>query len=115
MRLSVPVFGTALVADGRAVFAALFLVPWTILVAKETLALRLHWRDYLTVALVNNVFPFACFAFAATALPASYLAVMNGLVPLWSAVMAAPLLKERLGGRRIAGFVLGIAAVALSV
>jgi drug/metabolite transporter (DMT)-like permease len=115
MRLSVPVFGTAIVADGRAVFAAMFLVPWTLLVAREAIFVRAHWRDYLTVAVVNNVLPFACFAYAATALPASYLAVMNGLVPLWSAVMAAPLLKERLGAHRLAGFVLGIAGVALIV
>lgn len=115
MRMAVPVFGTAIVADGRAVFSALFLVPWTVLVAREALGLRAHWRDHLVVALVNNVFPFACFAYAASGLPASYLAVMNGMVPLWSAVIAAPVLKEPLGARRIAGFVLGIAGIALLV
>src|SRR5258706_8452229 len=115
MRLSVPTFGTGIVADGRAIYGALFLVPWMIIVRREAIAVRSHWRDQLTVALVNNVLPFACFAFAATALPASYLAVMNGLVPLWSAVIAAPVLKERLGPHRIIGFVLGIAGVALIV
>lgn len=115
MRLSVPTFGTGIVADGRAVFSAIFLVPWTILVAREVIGLRAHWRDHLTIALVNNVLPFLCFAYAATGLPASYLAVMNGLVPLWSAVIAAPVLKEPLGARRIAGFMLGVAGVALIV
>jgi drug/metabolite transporter (DMT)-like permease len=115
MRMAVPVFGTGIVADGRAVFSALFLVPWTILVAREAIGLRLHWRDYLVVALVNNVLPFLCFAYAATGIPASYLAVVNGMVPLWSAVIAAPILKERLNAHRIIGFVLGIAGVALIV
>jgi len=115
MRLAVPVFGAGIVADGRAVFSALFLVPWTILVAREAIGLRARWRDYLFVALVNNVLPFACFAYAATALPASYLAVMNGMVPLWAAVTAAPILKERLGPRRVAGLLLGIGGVALIV
>jgi len=115
MRLSVPTFGTAIVADGRAVFSALFLVPWTILVAREAIALRLHWRDYLAVALVNNVLPFLCLAYAATGIPASYLAVMNGMVPLWSALIAVPVLKERLSIYRIAGFALGVAGVALIV
>jgi drug/metabolite transporter (DMT)-like permease len=41
--------------------------------------------------------------------------VVNGMVPLWSAVIAAPVLKEPLGPRRIAGFVLGVAGVALIV
>src|SRR5260221_13039539 len=115
MRLSVPVFGTGMVAEGRAFFAALFLVPWVILVTRETLGLRLHWRDQLAVTLVNNVAPFVCFAWAATTLPASYLAVMNGMVPLWSGIIAAPVLKEPLGARRVAGFVLGIAGIALIV
>jgi len=115
MRVSVPVFGSGLVAEGRAFFAAVFLVPWVILATRDTLGLRLHWRDHLAVTLVNNVLPFVCFAWAATTLPASYLAVMNGMVPLWSGIIAAPVLKEPLGSRRIAGFVLGIAGVALIV
>jgi drug/metabolite transporter (DMT)-like permease len=115
MRLAVPVFGTAIVADGRAVFSAMFLVPWTILVAREAIALKLHWRDYLAVALVNNVLPFLCLAYAATGIPASYLAVMNGMVPLWSALIAVPVLKERLSAYRIVGFALGVAGVALIV
>ena len=115
MRLSVPTFGPGIVADGRAIFSALFLVPWMIFVTREAIGLRLHWRDQLMVALVNNVLPFLCFAYAASGIPASYLAVMNGMVPLWSAVIAAPVLKEPLGARRIIGFVLGIAGVALIV
>ena len=115
MRLSVPVFGSALVAESRALFSALFLVPWALLVARQAIGLAAHWRDHLAVGLVNNVLPFACFAWAATELPASYLAVMNGMVPLWSGIIAAPVLKEPLGARRIAGFLIGIAGVALIV
>ena len=115
MRLAVPVFGTAPVAEGRALFAALFLVPWVVWVVRQRIGLLEHWRDYLTIGLVNNVLPFLCFNFAATALPASYLAIINGLVPLWTAIIAAPMLKEPLGAGRIAGFVLGLAGVALIV
>lgn len=115
MRLAVPVFGTAIVADGRAIFSALFLVPWMLFVLRQDLGLRAHWRDYLWVAMVNNVLPFLLLAYAATGIPASYLAVMNGMVPLWSAVIAAPVLGERLTGWRIGGFLLGAAGVALIV
>lgn len=115
MRVAVPVFGTAAVAEGRALFAALFLLPWVAWVARERIAAREHWRDHLAVALMNNVAPFVCFAWAATALPAGYLAIINGMVPLWTAIIAAPVLKEPLGERRIAGFVLGIGGVALIV
>jgi drug/metabolite transporter (DMT)-like permease len=111
----VPVFGTAAVAEGRAFFAALFLLPWVAWVTRERIAAREHWRDHLAIALVNNVLPFVCLAWAATALPAGYLAIINGMVPLWTAIIAVPVLKERLGFGRIAGFVLGIAGVALIV
>jgi drug/metabolite transporter (DMT)-like permease len=115
MRVAVPVFGTAVVAESRALFAAAFLVPWTLLVARQAMGLRAHWRDHLAVGLVNNVLPFVCYAWAATVLPASYLAVTNGMVPLWSGVIAAPVLGERLDARRTIGFLLGIAGVALIV
>lgn len=115
MRLAVPSLGTPVVAEGRAFFATLFLLPWVLWVAKEQIGLRLHWRDHLVVGLVNNVLPFACFAWAATTLPAGYLAIINGMVPLWTAVIAAPVLKEPLGARRLLGFGLGIAGVSLIV
>src|SRR5690349_21159998 len=115
MRMAVPVFGTGIVAESRGLFASAFLVPWVIFVMRETIGLREHWRDHLAVTMTNNVLPFVCFAWAATTLPASYLAVMNGMVPLWSGVIAAPVLKEPFGPRRIAGFVLGLAGIALIV
>ena len=115
MRVAVPVFGTAAVSEGRAVFATLFLVPWVLWVARERIEARERWRDHLAVALTNNVLPFFCFAWAATILPASYLAILNGMVPLWAAIIAVPALGEPLGVRRVAGFLLGIAGIALIV
>jgi drug/metabolite transporter (DMT)-like permease len=115
MRLAVPVFGAGIVAEARGLFAALFLVPWVTFIMRENIGLRAHWRDHLAVALVNNVLPFICFAWAATKLPASYLAVMSGMVPLWSGIIAAPVLKEPLGAHRIIGFVLGLVGIALIV
>jgi drug/metabolite transporter (DMT)-like permease len=115
LRIAVPAFGTAPVAEGRAIFAAAFLLPWALLFARQRIGLRAHWKDHLAVGLVNNVLPFLCFALAAAFLPASYLAVINGLVPLWAAVIAVPALGEPLGWRRAAGFALGIAGVALIV
>jgi drug/metabolite transporter (DMT)-like permease len=115
LRVAVPVFGTAPLAEGRALFAALFLLPWVVYVSRERLGLLEHWKDYLVIGLTNNVLPFVCLAWAATVLPASYLAIINGLVPLWTALIAAPVLGEPLGLRRAAGFALGIAGVALIV
>jgi drug/metabolite transporter (DMT)-like permease len=115
LRVAVPEFGTAAVSGGRALFATLFLVPWVVWVARQRIGPLEHWKDHLAVALVNNVAPFVCFAWAATVLPAGYLAIINGMVPLWAAVIAVPVLQERLSGARLAGFALGVAGIALIV
>ena len=115
LRIAVPVFGAAPAAEARAFLGALFLVPWVILFARQRIAPLEHWKDYLALSLVNNVLPFVCYAYAATSLPAGYLAIINGLVPLSAAVIAAPVLGERLRGTRIAGFLVGIAGVTLIV
>ena len=115
LRVTVPVFGAAPVAEGRALLGALFVVPWVVFFAGQRIAPLEHWKDYLALSLVNNVLPFVCYAFAAISLPAGYLAIINGLVPLSAAVIAAPVLGERLGGGRIAGFVVGLTGVALIV
>ncbi len=114
MRVAVPVFGSPLVAEARALFAVAFIVPWAIVAAQRIGPLE-HWRDHLGLALTNNVAPFLLLAWAALTLPASYLALINGTVPLWTAVFAALLLGERLDARRLLGFALGIAGVALIV
>jgi drug/metabolite transporter (DMT)-like permease len=115
LRIAVPVFGTAVAAEARALFAALFLVPWVMYFARLPIAPFTRWKDHLAVGLVNNVLPFACMAWAAMTLPAGYLAIINGMVPLWAALFAAWLLHEPFGARRAAGFVLGLAGVALLV
>jgi len=114
LRVAVPALGVELVAEMRALAGALVLVPAALALGQRIAPLS-RWRDYLGVSLVNNVIPFACFAFGAAVLPAGYLAIINGTVPLWTALFAAWLLGERLGARRSAGFALGIAGVALIV
>lgn len=114
MRVAVPALGAGLVAEIRALAAALFLLPAVMLMGQRV-ALAAHPRTFLRVSLVNNVLPFACFAFAAASLPAGYLSLINGTVPMWTALFAAWLLHEPLAGRRVLGFALGVGGVALIV
>jgi drug/metabolite transporter (DMT)-like permease len=113
LRVSVPALGPPMVAEIRAIFGALFLVPAALFLG-QSLGLK-HWRDYLSLGIVNIVVPFAGWSYAATALPASYLALLNGLVPLWTALLATWLLKEPLKPHRFAGCAIGISGIALIV
>lgn len=114
LRLSVPVFGSGPVAEARAFLGALFLIPAALLMGQR-IAPREHWKDHLIVCLSNNVLPFICIAWSATVLPAGYLSIISGTVPLWANVFVAWGLKERLRPQTIAGFALGLAGVALIV
>jgi len=114
LRVAVPVFGSAPTADARALLGAVVLIP-AALIAGRRFAPRRDWRAYLLISVFNNVLPFMLYALAATALPAGYLSIINGTVPLWTALFAAWLLGEHFGLGRIAGFVLGFAGVAMLV
>ena len=116
MRVAVPVFGIAARGRGRARCSprCSCCPGWcgsrasaSACASTGATTLRSRWS--------NNVLPFVCFAWAATVLPAGYLAIINGMVPLWAALIAVPVLKEPLGAQRIAGFALGVAGVALIV
>lgn len=114
MRVAVPDLGFGLVAELRSLFAGLFLLPAAYLLGQRV-QLYARGRTYFRVSVINNVLPFICFAFAAASLPAGYLSIINGTVPMWTALFAAWLLREPLGGRRIVGFALGIAGVVMIV
>ncbi len=114
LRITVPVFGSALVAESRSLFAACVVVVAALLSGARIAPLA-HWRDHLSLGITNNVLPFLCFSYAAIFLPAGYLAIMNGLVPLFTALFAAWKLGEPLSARKLVGFLLGVAGVALIV
>ena len=114
MRIAVPAFGAPLVAESRALFGALVVLPAALLLAQRIEPFA-RWREHLGVSLTNNVFPFLLLAYAATVLPAGYLAIINGTVPLWAALISSAIGLERFGPRPLAGCVLALAGVALVV
>lgn len=114
MRVAVPELGAWIVTEVRVLSAALVLLPVALLFGQRV-DLLARPRVFLRICFTNNVFPFACFAFAAGSIPAGYLAIVNGTVPVWTLLFAAWLLKEPLKARHLFAFVLGIAGVAMIV
>jgi drug/metabolite transporter (DMT)-like permease len=114
MRVAAPALGTSLTAELRALSATVFLLAVSALV-NQRVAIAANWRTYAFVGLINNALPFLCFALAALHLPAGYLAILNGTSSLFTAVISAVVLGERLTRTKIAGFVLGLIGIALIV
>lgn len=114
MRIAAPVFGPMLTTFGRAALAAVVLLGYA---ASRGVALdwRRNWKPYLVIGIGNTALPFSLFAWSALHIPSSYMATMNSLAPVFTAVFGFLLLGERLTAVRLGAFVLGLAGVAVLV
>lgn len=94
--------------------AALFAFVWW----RRRGDLRLGWREW-GAAFVFGGALFLCshgsLAWAQQDVPSGIAALLVGTIPLWFAILARAAFGERLGGRALAGLVLGFAGLALLV
>lgn len=114
IRIASPVLGPLVLVDLRVLTAGLVLVG-VAAVRRRRLDLGALWRAYLRLGANNAAIPFALVAVAALRLPASMLATLNAAIPLFTALVAAVWLGERLTGRKVGGLLLGIVGVGLLV
>jgi drug/metabolite transporter (DMT)-like permease len=112
MRVLSPVFGPIVVAMMRVLVAGVLLVVLYAMI-RVHLQWRTNLRHYLIVGVLNSAAPFLLYSYAALHVSAAIMSVVNSLTPLWAAVFAAIILKERFTLRKGAGLVLGIAGVAV--
>ena len=112
MRLAVVEFGPVATAALRVTIAALFLLP--LLLARGLgPVLRRHWLPIGIVGLLNSGIPFLLFSFALLSITTGLSAILNAAVPLFGAIVAWVWLKDRPGGSRSLGLVIGFAGVAM--
>lgn len=114
MRIAAPVFGPMLTTFGRAALGALALILFA-RYRGVNLAWRRNAKIYLIIGLTNTAIPFSLFAWSALYIPSAYMATMNSLAPIFTAVFGFLLLAERLTTLRIAAFLLGLFGVAVLV
>lgn len=112
MRLSTVEFGALPTAALRVAIASLFLLPLLWLRGLGPV-LRQHWKPVFLVGVLNSGIPFACYAFALLYITTGLSSILNATVPLFGALVAWVWLKDRPGGSRILGLVIGFAGVAL--
>lgn len=114
MRIASPVFGPFLTTFGRAGLGAL-----AIYLFARSRGIEFHWKKnaktYLVIGLFNTAVPFSLFAWSALHVPSAYMATMNSLAPIFTAVFGFIMLGEGLSWTRIGAFVLGLFGVAVLV
>jgi drug/metabolite transporter (DMT)-like permease len=109
-RVAGPVLGPLLLAALRVVLAALGLIVYAIMM-RHLPDFRTHWRAFLLLGLLNNVIPFTLISSAVNNLNASVSAILNATTPLFTVMVAAFWLKEKLTARKLLGVGLGLLGV----
>jgi len=112
IRIAAPVFGVIATADGRMLIAGLALAGYYLLTGFDAQWQR-WWRYYLAIGVLNCVFPFLLYGYAALDITVGLLAVLNATSPMWGALLSTIVLRERMSPGRIAGLLVGVAGVAL--
>lgn len=110
MRAAVPAFGPAPLVAMRLGLAALLLLPVMVLRGGVPVLLA-YPRELLMLGIPYTALPFMLLGFASLHITAGLIAVLNATAPLFAALIAHYLLKERLGIWRAGGLFIGFLGV----
>lgn len=114
MHLSVGDFGPFALVEVRIGFGALFLLFFAALRGRLG-AIRQHAGHISVVGIFAAGLPFLCFNIAAQSVPASFMAVINAMTPLFGALIARLWLKEHLTPARVLGLFFGFTGILVLV
>ena len=114
MRVAAPEFGPIPLVAFRMGVAGLALTP--VFLRREARALlRDHWWQLLVSGVVGSAISFILLSWASLTLSAGFTSLMNSSVPVFSALIAALWLGERLRRAQFTGLALGILGVLILV
>ena len=112
MRYAVPDFGVVPLIWLRVALASVCLLP-LLLLKRQFGALRRQAGALTVMGLFNSGLPFLLIAWATLSITAGLASIMNAMTPVFTALIGALWLGDRLDGRRSLGLLLGLAGVAL--
>jgi drug/metabolite transporter (DMT)-like permease len=114
MRIAVPHVGAEWMAEGRTLAGGLVMVAF-LGITRTPAALARHWRGYLVLGIAGVAVPFWLIGTAVRTIDASTAAILNATSPIFSAIVAAIWLRERLTAEKLAGIALSMAGIAILV
>lgn len=112
MRHAAPAFGAAPLMWLRVAIASACLLPLLIL-RGQTRELASRAGVMAVMGVTNSALPFVLIAWATLSITAGLAAILNATTPIFTALVAAVWLRERLTALRIAGLLLGLVGVAV--
>jgi drug/metabolite transporter (DMT)-like permease len=114
IRIAAPAFGPVALVELRLVSGALVLLP--LLAAGIGLpALRRHARPIALISVINFAVPFVLTSYAMLTLTAAFASMLNGTVPMWTALIGALWFGERVRPSQWLGLAIGALGVVVLV
>jgi drug/metabolite transporter (DMT)-like permease len=114
IRIAAPAFGPVALVEVRMVTGALVLLP--LLAAGIGLpALRTHARRIALISVINFAVPFVVVTWAMLTLTAAFTSMLNGTVPMWTALIGALWFGERVRPPQWLGLAVGAIGVVVLV
>jgi drug/metabolite transporter (DMT)-like permease len=114
IRIAAPAFGPVALVEVRTVSGALVLLP--LLAAGIGLgALRTHARRIALISVINFAVPFVLVTYAMLMLTAGFASMLNGTVPMWTALIGALWFGERVRPSQWLGLAIGAIGVVVLV
>jgi drug/metabolite transporter (DMT)-like permease len=114
IRIAAPAFGPVALVEVRMVSGALVLLP--LLAAGIGLpALRRHARPIALMSVINFAVPFVLVTYALLTLTAAFASMLNGTVPMWTALIGALWFGERVRPPQWLGLAVGALGVIVLV
>lgn len=114
IRIASPALGPAVVANVRVALAGAGLLAYAAAIHRVPADnLRRHWKEYLVIGALNAAVPYTLIGMATLHLTASLASILNATTPLFSAIVSALVLHDRLTWSKMLGLALGLAGVAV--
>ena len=114
MRIAVPHVGAEWMVEGRTLSGGLVMAAFLAL-TRTSPAVAKHWRGYLVLGALAVALPFWLIGTAVKTIDASTAAILNATSPIFSAIVAAFWIRERLTVEKVAGIAISIAGIAILV
>jgi drug/metabolite transporter (DMT)-like permease len=114
IRVAVPALGPFVLVELRVGVAAVALALCAAFLGRLP-KLRVRWRQFALLGMVNVAIPFSLISAAEINLTASLAAILNSTTVMFTAVVAAVWMGDALTARKVVGVVLGIVGVTVLV
>jgi len=97
----------------RVLLAAMALLPLFWYLGYSMPKTLIDWRPFFGMGLLNNVIPFGLIFASQTQITVGLSAIINAMTPLFTVIVMASFLQERLTVNRVIGVLLGVVGVAV--